>query len=926
MILDGFSHQVPDIDPQETNEWIDSFDALVEGHGKARARYILMKLLERASIQQVGFPQTVSTPYINTIAADEEPWFPGDEEIERKIRAYLRWNAVAMVVRANHKSEGIGGHLATYASAASLLEVGFNHFFRGKDDGGIGDQVFFQGHSSPGIYARAFLEGRLSEDDLDTFRFETDSHRASCVTGGRGLSSYPHPHLMPNFWEFPTVSMGLGPLSAIYQARFNRYLLNRELLDTSSSKVWCFVGDGEVDEPETLAAISLAVREKLDNLIFVINCNLQRLDGPVRGNGKIIQELEAIFRGAGWSVYKVIWGHRWDELLRNDPDEVLVDKMNSTTDGEYQKFAIESGSYIREHFFGPDPRLRKLVENLSDEDLQSLPRGGHDHKKLYAAYKAALANSDGPSVILAKTIKGWKLGSQVQARNATHQIKKMAKDQLRELRDRLSLGSEISDELIDQGEPPYIRPTSESPVHEYLLSRRTQLGGFLPSRKVRYSPPGLPSPEAFSEFLAGSGKQSVSTTMVFSKLLRNLIRDESIGKLVIPIVPDEARTFGMDSLFREAMIYNANGQNYTPVDADLLLAYVESSKGQILEEGISEAGAMASFTAAGTAYANLGLACFPFFAFYSMFGFQRVGDLIWAAADAGVRGFVVGATAGRTTLAGEGLQHTDGHSHVLASVIPNLRAYDPAFAYELAIIIQEGIRTMYGKDSLEVFYYLTIYNENYQMPPMGNLDPSSDPNVVKDAIMKGIYRYAPQIADDNVGTSGGKPTDKLEPKATILFSGPMWQEALRAREMLWSDWGVSSECWSVTSYKSLRDDALSTERYNRLHPGQAPKVPYVAQALSSASGPIVAVTDYLKIVPDQIAKWIDRSFTSLGTDGFGRSDTRENLRGHFEVNAQNISVAALSSLAHDGVIAPTMVAKAIDTYGIDPDSIDPRNA
>ncbi len=927
VITDGFSHQLPDSDPQETSEWIDSFDQLVETHGRARARYILAKLLEKARENQVGFPDTVTSPYINTIPSDEEPWFPGDVEIERKIRAYLRWNAVAMVVRANHRSEGIGGHLATYASAASLLEVGFNHFFRGKDAGDIGDQVFFQGHSSPGIYARAFLEGRLSGDDLDKFRFETDSYERSETTGGRGLSSYPHPHLMPKFWEFPTVSMGLGPLNAIYQARFNRYLFNRELIDTSSSRVWCFVGDGEVDEPETLAAISLATREKLDNLTFVINCNLQRLDGPVRGNGKIIQELEAIFRGAGWNVIKVIWGQRWDELLGHDLDGVLVSKMNATTDGEYQKFATESGAFIREHFFGPDPRLRKLVEELSDEDLESLPRGGHDHKKLYAAYRLATANPQGPTVILAKTIKGWKLGSQVQARNATHQIKKMAKEQLRDLRDRLSLGEEISDQTIEDGEPPYIAPDRDSDVYRYLTQRRQALGGFLPSRIMRYDDPGTASKEAFSEFRHGSSEQSVSTTMVFARLLRNLIRDKTIGSKVVPIVPDEARTFGMDSLFREAMIYNSSGQKYTPVDADLLLAYLESDKGQILEEGISEAGAMASFTAAGTAYANLGFACFPFFTFYSMFGFQRVGDLIWAAADAGARGFVLGATAGRTTLAGEGLQHTDGHSHVLASVVPNLRTYDPAFAYELATIVEDGIANMYGPGSRDCFYYVTIYNENYIMPAIGHLTADISDDEIEAGILNGIYRFAPgqELSSTNNSPRGAQDKgSSINLSATVLFSGPLWQPAMEARELLWEHWSVSTECWSATSYKLLREEALECERYNRLHPTQQPRIPYIAQQVAKMSGPIVAVTDYLKAVPDQVARWIERPFLSLGTDGFGRSDTRENLRRHFEVDARSIVVSVLYLLSTQGDLSPSIVQEAIDKYQLDATSPDPR--
>jgi pyruvate dehydrogenase E1 component len=907
VIFDGFSHQVPDVDPVETDEWISSFDAVVETQGKQRARYLLMRLLERAQATQVGFPATVSTPYLNTIPADEEPWFPGDEAIERRIRAYLRWNAVAMVVRANHKAEGIGGHLATYASAASLMEVGFNHFFRGHDDGGIGDQVFFQGHASPGVYARAYLEGRLDEEDLDRFRFEVDGPTVSEETGGRGLSSYPHPHLMPRFWQFPTVSMGLGPLNAIYQARFNRYLFHREILDTSRCHVWCFVGDGEVDEPETLAAISLAAREGLDNLTFVVNCNLQRLDGPVRGNGKIIQELEASFRGAGWNVIKVIWGSKWDELLHRDVDGVLVNKMNSTVDGEFQKYATESGAYIRENFFGPDPRLRKMVEHLSDEELQNLPRGGHDLRKIYAAYAAALDHKGAPSAILAKTIKGWKLGPDVQARNATHQIKKMTREQLIELRDRLGLTEEIPDEAFQGDDPPYCRPAVGSLVHEYLMARRKVLGGAVPKRNTRTALLPLPRPETFAEFLGGSGQQAASTTMVMSKLLRNLIRDPGIGRRVVPIVPDEARTFGLDALFREAMIYSPTGQLYEPVDAGLLLSYVESTKGQILEEGITEAGSMASFTAAATAYATLGHAMVPFFIYYSMFGFQRVGDLIWAAADAGARGFLLGATAGRTTLTGEGLQHCDGHSHVLASVVPNLRAYDPAFAYEVATIIEDGISRMYGPAPEECFYYLTLYNENYLHPPMEE--------GVREGIIRGIYRFAPPAEVPGNGEA---------PRATILFSGTAWSAAMEARTLLANRWGVSAECWSVTSYKALREDALSVERSNRLHPSRPEEVPFVTSELSRAEGPVIAVTDFMKAVPDQISRFVPApAFVPLGTDGFGRSDTRQALRRHFEVDAAHVCTAVLWALARLGSIKPETAENAIEELGIDPDAPNP---
>ncbi|MDQ1403175.1 MAG: pyruvate dehydrogenase component [Actinomycetota bacterium] len=893
MIFDGFSHQLPDTDPEETGEWLQSFDEIVETNGRSRASYLLMKLLERAREQQVGFPATVSTPYINTIPPEAEPWFPGDEYMERRIRAFIRWNAAAMVTRANKLSDGIGGHLATYASSASLYEVGFNHFFKGKDDGQFGDQIYMQGHASPGIYARAYLEGRLTEDQLDHFRQEV---------GGGGLSSYPHPRLMPDFWEFPTVSMGLGPINAIYQARFNRYLLNRRIADTSRAKVWCFVGDGETDEPESLGSLSLASREKLDNLIFVVNCNLQRLDGPVRGNGKIIQELEAVFRGAGWNVIKVIWGSRWDELLSRDVDGVLLNKMNTTVDGEFQKFAVESGAYIREHFFGPDPRLRKLVEHLSDDDLRLLPRGGHDYRKLYAAYKAAVEHEGGPTAILAKTVKGWTLGPEIEARNATHQIKKMTKEQLRTLRDRLYLQDEIPDEALKADMPPYYRPAEGSPTYEYLMQRRRVLDGALPKRVVRKQTLPQPDPKAFAEFLTGS-KQAVSTTMAFARLIRNLLRDKGMGSRVVPIIPDEARTFGMDALFKEVKIYASGGQLYTPVDADLLLSYSESQQGQILEEGITEAGSMASFTAAGTAYATWGEPMVPFYIFYSMFGFQRTGDLIWAFGDQRGRGFLLGATAGRTTLNGEGLQHEDGHSLVLASTVPNVAAYDPAFAYEVATIVQDGLRRMYGEVPEDRFYYLTLYNENYPMPTM--------PEGAEDGIVRGLYRFAP-------APSGARR------RATILFSGPSWLAATEARDILAADYDVAAELWSATSYKALREDAMSVERRNRLHPSQPEQVPYVTEVLSSAEGPFVAVTDFMKVVPDQVARWIPGPFAVLGTDGFGRSDTRAALRRHFEVDAANVVVAVLKALADTGDGKAEEVADAIARFELDTELPDPR--
>jgi pyruvate dehydrogenase E1 component len=901
MIFDGFVNQLPDIDPVETEEWLDSLDAVVETRGKTRARYLLSRLLERARASQVSFPATVSTPYVNTIPPELEPWFPGDEYIERRIRAYARWNAAVMVIRANKHADGIGGHLSTYASSASLYEVGFNHFFRGKDDGQPGDHVYFQGHAAPGIYARAFLEGRLSEDDLDHFRREI---------GRTGLSSYPHPRLMPDFWEFPTVSMGLGPITALYQARFNRYLQNRRLDDTSQSRVWCYLGDGECDEPETLGSLSLASRERLDNLIFVVNCNLQRLDGPVRGNGKIIQELEAVFRGAGWNVIKVIWGSKWDELLHMDKDGVLLNKMNTTVDGEFQRFSVESGAYIREHFFGPDPRLREMVAHLTDDELRWLPRGGHDYRKLYAAYKAATENlgSGAPTAILCKTIKGWTLGPEIEGRNATHQIKKMTGDQVRVLRDRLYLQPEIPDEALAGPEPPYYRPPEDSVEYQYMVERRRALDGTLPRRVVRNRRPiELPADTAFAEVLAGSGQQAASTTMAFTRLLRNLARDQHIGPRIVPIIPDEARTFGMDALFREFKIYASQGQKYEPVDYNLMLSYTEAADGQILEEGITEAGSTASWIAAGTSYATRGVPMVPFYIFYSMFGFQRVGDLLWQAADSRTRGFLLGATAGRTTLLGEGLQHQDGHSLVLATTQPMCQAYDPAFAYELATVVKHGIRRMYGgqANDADVFYYLTLYNENYPMPAM-----PSTPGI-EDQVVQGLYRW--QAAPDGPSK-----------RATVLFSGSAHSAARQAAADLAEHYDVGAELWSATSYKALRDEALAVERWNRLHPSQSARTPLVSRLLADAPGPIVAVTDFMKLVPEQIARFVhDRPFVPLGTDGFGRSDTREALRRHFEVDAPHVVVAVLHALAEQGEVKSEAVADAIARYGIDPDAPNP---
>jgi len=897
-----FSHQLPDTDPTETGEWIDSFDALVHERGKERARLVVARMLERAQQLDVGIPATVTTPYVNTIPADSQPFFPGDEHLEKLIRRYIRWNAAVMVIRANKAADGIGGHLSTFASSASLYDVGFNWFFRGKDDGLSGDGVYFQGHAAPGIYARAFLEGRLGTEHLDNFRMEI---------GGRGVSSYPHPRLMPDFWEYPTVSMGLGPINSIYHARFNRYLHHRHIEDTSHSRIWCFVGDGEMDEPETLGAISLAGRSELDNLIWVVNCNLQRLDGPVRGNSQIIQELEGLFRGAGWNVIKVIWGSRWDDLLKRDDHGLLLNKMNSTVDGEYQRYATESGGYIREHFFGPDPRLRAMVADYGDEDLANLPRGGHDHQKLYAAYKAATENVGSPTVILAKTIKGWSLGKGFEGRNATHQIKKMTTRQLLELRDRLGLWEQIPESaLSDDASPPYYRPPPDAEEMVYMRRRRQALDGLLPSRIVRDRRPlRQPDRKVFATFDEGSGDREVSTTAAFTILLRSLLRDKDFGARIAPIVADEARTFGMDSLFREFEIYAPHGQLYEPVDHDLLLSYAEDTDGQILEEGITEAGSLAEWIAAGTSYANLGVPMVPMYTFYSMFGFQRVGDLIWSAADSRARGFLLGATAGRTTLMGEGLQHQDGHSHLLAASVPACQAYDPAFAYEMATIIACGLERMYPPAGAahgdDVFYYLTVYNENYLQP--ARADHVSDAD-----IMSGLYRWDP-------GPAG------MRHRATILFSGPAQAAARQAQAALAEHYDTAAELWSATSYKKLREEALDAERWNRLHPTEAPRTPAVTAKLGRSQGPITAVSDYLTLVPDQVSRWAPRHFSVLGTDGYGRSDTRHSLRRFFEVDAAHITVAVLSGLVAGGEIDASAVDDAIERFGVDPEAPNPVN-
>ncbi len=886
VISDGLPSQLPDVDPAETSEWLESLDSVVNVAGRARARYLMLKLLERARQHNIGVPALRSTDYINTIPPERDPWFPGDEHIERRIRAYIRWNAAIMVSRGNRPELGVGGHIATYASSASLYEVGFNHFFHGKDHGESGDHVFFQGHASPGIYARAFLEGRLTDSHLDGFRQEL-SHP------GGGLPSYPHPRLMPGFWEFPTVSMGLGPINAIYQARFNRYLHNRELKDTSRSRVWAFLGDGEMDEPESLGAIGVAAREELDNLTFVINCNLQRLDGPVRGNGKIIQELESHFRGAGWNVIKVVWGRQWDDLLARDVDGVLVNQMNTTPDGQFQTYSTSDGAFIREDFFGADPRLRKMVAHLTDDQLRTLPRGGHDYRKIYAAYKAAVEHEGQPTVILAHTIKGWTLGKDFEARNATHQMKKLSKEELKIFRDRLYLP--ISDEDLSGPLPPYYHPGEGSEEIQYMKERRAAMGGYLPKRVTRAKPLPLPKVRAYDDLNKGSGKQKVATTMAFVRLLKDLMKDAEIGKRFVPVIPDEARTFGMDSLFPTAMIYSPHGQKYDAVDRDLILSYKESTKGQILHEGISEAGSMASTIAAGTSYAVHGEHMIPIFIFYSMFGFQRVGDQIWSFADSMGRGFLVGATAGRTTLNGEGLQHEDGHSMLLASTNPACIAYDPAWAYELAVIVRDALRRMFGPDSEDVFYYLTIYNEPY-------LQAARPAHATDEAILRGMYRFA-----EGKGAANA-------PKAQILASGVSIQWALRAQELLLQDWGVSADVWSVTSWNELRRDAVECEDRTLLHPALPACTPYVTEVLDQAPGPVVAVSDWMKAVPDQIARWVPGDYNSLGTDGFGRSDTRAALRRFFHVDGESIAVAVLGELARRGEIKPQVLEQAIERY------------
>jgi pyruvate dehydrogenase E1 component len=895
-----------ELEALETREWLESLDYVIQTGGPARVGRLLAELAEHARRNGVKLPFTANTSYVNTIDAREQAPFPGSREIERRIKSLVRWNALAMVVKANKLEDGIGGHISTYASAATLYEVGFNHFFKGRDDGRDGDIIYFQGHAAPGIYARAYLEGRLSADRLGNFRRE--------LKEGGGLSSYPHPWLMPDFWEFPTVSMGLGPIKAIYQARFMRYLEDRQLKPASDAKVWAFLGDGETDEPESLGAITLASRERLDNLIFVINCNLQRLDGPVRGNGQIIQELEAIFRGAGWNVIKVIWGSEWDTLLEKDHDGLLVTRMGEVVDGEYQKYAVESGDYVRQHFWGADPRLLNMVSHLSDEQLKKLSLGGHDPGKVYAAYHAAVAHTGQPTVILARTIKGYGIGEAGEGKNITHQQKKLNEDELKAFRTRF--GIPIADE--DVAAAPFYRPSGDSPEMQYMMERRRQLGGFVPSRTVRVEPlPVDTLPDLFAEFHQGSEGRTASTTMAFVRMLAKLLRDKEIGRLVVPIVPDEARTFGMEALFRQVGIYSHVGQLYEPVDSDTLLYYKEATSGQILEEGITEAGSMSSFIAAGSAYATHGINTIPFFIYYSMFGMQRVGDLVWAAADTRTRGFLLGGTAGRTTLAGEGLQHQDGHSHLLSLAVPNLISYDPAFAFEIAVIIEDGIRRMYV-DGESVFFYITVMNEQYEMLPM--------PKGAREGILKGMYRLRPGKAAGSRSkrqAAGSRSKKKATPRAQLLGSGAILNEVLAAQTLLGERYGVSADVWSVTSYQELYRDGHAAERHDRLYPGGKSRTPYVTECLADTEGCIVAASDYVKALPDAIDRWAGRRIVSLGTDGFGRSEGRAALRDFFEVDARHITLATLSELARDGAIDASVVRTAIADLEIDPGKANP---
>ena len=892
VIHEGLPTQLPDIDPDETLDWLQSFDAMVDERGRERARYVMLRLLERARQSNVGVPALRSTDYINTIPPEREPWFPGDEETERRIRAFIRWNAAVMVSSANRKGLEVGGHIATYQSSASLYEVGFNHFFRGKDHPGGGDQVYIQGHASPGMYARAYLEGRLTEEQLYRFRQEVQHGPHA------GLSSYPHPRLMPDFWEFPTVSMGLTAINSIYQARFNRYLQNRGVKDTSGQRVWAFLGDGEMGEPESLGAIRVAAREELDNLVWVVNCNLQQLDGPVTGNGKIIQELEANFRGAGWNVIKVVWGREWDQLLARDVDGVLVNRMNTTPDGMFQTYSTEGGDYIRDHFFGVDPRLRAMVEHMTDQQIVKLPRGGHDYRKVYAAFDAATKHVGQPTVILAKTIKGWTIDA-LEGKNATHQMKKLTQDDLKKFRDRLYLP--ISDRDLERsyeetGAAPFFHPGAEAPEIQYMLDRRRQLGGSLPKRVLRAKSLTLPGDDIYAELKQGSGKHKVATTMAVVRLLKDWMKDPGIGQRVVPIAPDEYRTFGMDSMFPSAKVYNPGGQQYESVDRKLLLSYKESAQGQMLHEGISEAGALASATAAGSAYSTHGEHMIPFYIFYSMFGFQRTGDSIWAMADQLARGFLVGATAGRTTLTGEGLQHADGHSPLLAATNPAVVHYDPAFAYEIGHIMKSGLERMYGEDAEDVIFYLTVYNE-----PVAQ--PAEPDDVDAHGILKGMHR---------VSTADGEG-----PRVQLLASGVGFPWVQEAQQILADEWGVRADLWSVTSWNELARDAVAAEDWNLLHPGENPRTAYVTDRLGDAAGPVVAVSDYMRAVPLQIARWVPGDYRVLGADGFGFADTRPAARRFFHIDAQSVVVQTLQALADAGEVERSKAEEAFARYRID---------
>ncbi len=879
-----------DMNPEETQVWLSNLESALKSGGPERVRYLMDRVRLEAYTHGVRRHLTVNTPYVNTIPVEDQPSYPGDRVIERRIKSIIRWNAMAMVVNANHESHGIGGHISTYASAATLYEVGFNHFFKAKPEGGLGDQIYFQGHASPGIYARAFMEGRLTLEQMHNFRHELGK--------GGGLSSYPHPWLMKNFWEFPSVSMGLAPIGAIYQAHFNRYLKNRGILDTEGCHVWAFLGDGEMDEPESMGALTLASREGLDNLIFVINCNLQRLDGPVRGNGKIIQELEAAFRGAGWNVIKVIWGGDWDPLLAKDKEELLRQRMEETVDGQYQRYSVMPGDYIREDFFGIHPKLLEMVEHLSDDQLQKMRRGGHDPVKVFAAYDSAVKHKGSPTVILAKTIKGYGLGEAGEGRNISHQQKKLNLQELHEFRDRFDIPIDVAN-LHDC---PFYRPSVDSEEMQYLQERRRALGGYVPSRSYKFKKLQTPQPRTFSNILSGSGGRDESTTMAFGRILAQILRDKEIGELIVPIVPDEARTFGLDSLFQKYGIYSHQGQKYLPVDYPGLLYYREAIDGQLIEEGINEAGAMSSFIAAGTSYATHNQPMIPFYIFYSMFGFQRIGDLIWAAGDQRAKGFLLGGTAGRTTLAGEGLQHQDGQSHLAAGTIPNLIAYDPAWSYEIAIIIRDGIRRMY-EEGEEIFYYLTLQNEPYPQPPM--------PEGVEEGILKGMYKFR------------AAPEDESKPRVHLLGSGAILREALRAQELLGEKYGVAADVWSVTSYKELRREAMAARRWNLLHPGEQARVPYVTQQFQVEPWPVIAASDYMRLVQEMIAPFVPNPFYALGTDGFGRSEARQELRRFFEVDAECIILAALTSLMEKGQVSLETVQNAIKELGVDPEKADP---